>query len=99
IVAFPPGGNADTMARMVADELAKLWDKPVVVENRVGAGGTMVAAYGAQQPADGYTLVQATSATNAIAPSAYPNMPYDPLRDFTYIAAFALTPNVLLVPP
>jgi tripartite-type tricarboxylate transporter receptor subunit TctC len=99
IVAFPPGGNADTTARMVAEELSKMWDKPVIVENRGGAGGTIGAAYGAKQAADGYTLVQATSATNAIAPSAYLNLPYDSLRDFIYIAAFALTPNVLLVPP
>ncbi|MSP98232.1 MAG: tripartite tricarboxylate transporter substrate binding protein [Betaproteobacteria bacterium] len=99
LVAFPPGGNADTTARMVAEELSKMWDKRVVVENRGGAGGTVGTAYGAKQTPDGYTLVQATSATNAIAPSAYPNLSYDPLRDFTYIAAFALTPNVLLVPP
>jgi tripartite-type tricarboxylate transporter receptor subunit TctC len=99
IVSFPPGGNADTTARMVAEELSKLWEKPVVVENRGGAGGTIGAAQGAKQPPDGYTLVQATSATHAIAPSAYPNLPYDPLRDFAYIAPLALTANVLLVPP
>lgn len=99
IVSFPPGGNLDLVGRMIADELSKTWERPVIVENRAGAGGTIGMAYAAKQAPDGYTLVIAGLAMNAIAPSIYSNITYDPNRDFAYITPLTFTPNVLVVSP
>lgn len=99
IVPYPPGGNSDLMARLMADEFGKLWDKSVVVENRPGAGGTLGTGYAVKQAPDGYTLHMAGLATHATAPSVYSQLTYDPIRDVAYIAPLALTPNVLLVNP
>lgn len=82
IVPYAPGGNADIVTRLMADQLGKLWAKPVVVENRAGAGGTLGADYVAKSAPDGYTIQLATVAANATAPSVYPKLPYDPVKDF-----------------
>jgi tripartite-type tricarboxylate transporter receptor subunit TctC len=97
VVPFPPGGNTDITARMMADQFSKMWGKPVIVENRAGAGGTVGTDFAAKAAPDGYTLQLAALATNATAPSVYPKLPYDPLKDFAYIAPLTFTPNVLLV--
>jgi tripartite-type tricarboxylate transporter receptor subunit TctC len=76
-----------------------LWGQQVVVENRVGAAGTLGAAYVAKSPPDGYTLLQANIASNAIAVSLYAKMPYDQLRDFAPITRIGMTPNVIMVHP
>lgn len=99
IVPFPPGGNTDIVARMMADQFGKLWGKAVVVENRAGAGGTMGTDYASKAAPDGYTIQLAALATNATAPSVYPKLPYDPVKDFAYVALLTFTPNVLLVNP
>ena len=97
IVPFTPGGNTDIVARLLATHLSRIWGKPVVVENRPGAGGTVGTDYAAKAAADGYTLQLAALATNATAPSVYPSLPYDPIKDFAYISPLTFTPNVLLV--
>lgn len=99
VVSFPPGGNTDIVARLLAEQLGRQWGRSVLVENRAGAGGTVGIDYAAKAPADGYTLALATLGTNATAPSVYPKLPYDPVRDFAYIAPLAFTPNVLVVNP
>jgi len=99
VVPFPPGGNTDFVARLMADHLGKLWGKPVVVDNKPGAGGTVGTDFVAKSAPDGYTMQLAALATNATAPSVYPNLPYDPAKDFVYIAPLTFTPNVLLVNP
>jgi tripartite-type tricarboxylate transporter receptor subunit TctC len=99
VVPFPPGGNTDIVARLMADQFGRFWGKPVVVENRAGAGGTIGTDYVAKAAADGYTMQLSALATNATAPSVYPSLPYDPVRDFAYIAPLTFTPNVLLVNP
>jgi tripartite-type tricarboxylate transporter receptor subunit TctC len=71
----------------------------VLVENRVGAGGTIAAAYVAKAPPDGYTLFHCNIASSAIAPVLYQNLPYDALRDFAMVSRIATTANVLLVHP
>lgn len=99
IVSFPPGGSSDFFTRLMAAELSKLWGQPVIVENRPGAGGNLGAAIAANAPADGYTLYMSSIATHAINVSLYPNLGYDPIKDFTPISMIATVPNVLVVSP
>nr|WP_314071735.1 tripartite tricarboxylate transporter substrate binding protein [uncultured Roseococcus sp.] len=96
IVPYPAGGATDVIARLIAERLAARWAQPVVVENRAGAGATVGAAYVAQQPADGYTLFETTSA-HTISASLYRSLPYDPIRDFTAITLTATVPLVMVV--
>jgi tripartite-type tricarboxylate transporter receptor subunit TctC len=99
VVAFPAGDSPDIVARLVGERLAKMWNQQVLVENRVGAGGTIAAAYVAKAPADGYTVFHCNIASSAIAPVLYQKLPYDALRDFAMVSRIATTANVLLVHP
>ena len=99
VVAFPPGGLTDIVARFVGDQLSKAWNQQVVVENRAGAGGTIGTDHVAKAVPDGYTLLLATLAANAIAPSVYAKLPYDAARDFTPIMALTGTPSVIAINP
>ena len=99
IVAFPPGGTSDVMARMVADELTKAFKQPVVVENIGGAGGTIGTERGAKMPADGYTIIQTGVGQNAVAHGLNPKLPYDSMRDFIHLTQVHSGPNVLVVHP
>jgi tripartite-type tricarboxylate transporter receptor subunit TctC len=97
IVPFPPGGGTDILARVVSQKLSEGFGQQVVVDNRPGAGGTIGSRIAADAPADGYTLIMATTSTHAIGPSLYTRRPYDALTDFTPITEVATSPNVLLV--
>jgi len=97
IVPFPPGGATDILARVVSQKLSEAFGQQVVVDNRPGAGGTIGSRIAADAPADGYTLIMATTSTHAIGPSLYTKRPYDALTDFTPITEVATSPNVLLV--
>lgn len=99
VVAFPAGDSPDIVARLVADRLSRMWDQQVVVENRVGAGGTIAGAAVANAPPDGYTLFHCNIASSAIAAAMYPKLPYDPLRDFAMVSRIATTANALIVHP
>ena len=99
VVPFDPGSSPDIVGRTIGDRLTRIWGHQVVVENRVGAAGTLGSAYVAKSPPDGYTLLQANIASNAIAVSLYAKMPYDQLRDFAPITRIGLTPNVIMVHP
>jgi tripartite-type tricarboxylate transporter receptor subunit TctC len=100
IVPFAPGpGPNDFLARLIGQKLTELWNQPVVVDNRGGAGGTIGVEMGAKSPPDGYTLTMGAASTLAVAPSLYPKLGYDPLRDFTPIAALASVPYALIVNP
>jgi tripartite-type tricarboxylate transporter receptor subunit TctC len=96
IVPYPAGGATDVVARLISEKLAAQWGQPVVVENRAGAGATVGAAFVAQQPADGYTLFETTSA-HTISASLYRSLPYNPIRDFTAITLTATVPLVMVV--
>jgi tripartite-type tricarboxylate transporter receptor subunit TctC len=96
LVPFPPGGAVDIVARTLSDELAKRWGQPIVVENRPGAGGTIAEAVAAKAKPDGYTLILVASG-HATASYLYPDLPYDPLRDFTPLALVGSSPNMMLV--
>lgn len=100
IVPFAPGpGPNDFLARLIGQKLTELWGQPAVIENRGGAGGTIGVEMGAKSPADGYTLTMGAASTLTVAPSLYPKLGYDPLRDFAPIAALAAVPYALVVNP
>ena len=99
IVPYAAGGTTDLLGRVVADWLGSRLGRPIVVENRGGAGATIGAALVAQAAPDGHTLVISNSGSHGISPHIYPNPGYDPLRDFTHIALIAQTPHALLVHP
>jgi tripartite-type tricarboxylate transporter receptor subunit TctC len=99
VIPFGPGGSPDVVGRVLAERLTRLWGQQVVVENRVGAAGTLGSAFVAKSPPDGYTLLQANIAANAIAVSLHAKVPYDQLRDFAPITRIGMTPNIITVHP
>lgn len=99
VVPFSTGGAFDTVARAVAPVLAERLGQPVVIENRTGAGGTIAAQAVAKMPADGYTLLMGDIGTHGIAPYLYPNLGYDPIKDFTPISLSVTVPLVMVVNP
>jgi len=99
VVPFPAGGTADIAARLVAAELGKTWGKPVVVDNKAGAGGNVGTADAARAPNDGYTLLMGTVSTHAINQSVYAQLPYDPVADFVPVTLVIPVPNVLELNP
>ena len=98
IVPFTAGSATDILARTVGQKLNELWNQPVVVDNRAGAGGTIGAAVVAKSPPDGYTLM-VHSAAQAVNPFIYPSLTYDTLKDFVQVAPLGGQPNVLVVAP
>jgi tripartite-type tricarboxylate transporter receptor subunit TctC len=96
IVPFPPGGGADVLARVFAQELSRLWSQSLVVENRPGAGGMIGTDVVAKAAPDGYTLLHATQAANAVVPTLYAKVPYNAERDFIYIGPLGRQASVLL---
>ncbi|MDB5413547.1 MAG: hypothetical protein JWR10_1882, partial [Rubritepida sp.] len=98
VVCFPPGGGTDIAGRVIAELLGAALDKPIIIENRPGAGGNIGTAAVARSPKDGYTLLFASS-THVINPSLYPNVPYDAVRDFEPVSLVASTPAVLVTHP
>lgn len=98
VVAFPPGGPTDIVARAIAGKLSEQMGQAVLVENKAGAGGNLGADFVAKSAPDGYTLFYNTSAI-AIAPALYGKLSYDVLKDFEPIVATAAVAMVLLVHP
>lgn len=99
IVPFPPGGSTDVLARKLGEGLRASLGQTVVVENRPGAGGTIGSDFVAKSPADGYTLLMGVTGSHGVAPSLYPNLPYQPTRDFAPVSLLVSTPLVLVVNP
>lgn len=96
VVCFPPGGSTDVAARLVSAPLGDALGKPVIVENRGGAGGNIATAVVARSAADGYTLLVCSSAY-VVNPSLYKHATYNPLKDFVPVMALAASPNVFVV--
>ena len=99
VVPFPPGGTNDIFARAIADKLGAALGVPVIVDNRGGAGGTIGSTAVARAAPDGYTLMIGHIGTLGVNPSLYPNLAYDTLTSFDYVAALGLVPNLLVVHP
>jgi len=98
VVPFAAGSTIDIIGRIVLDPLSSQLGQTIVIENRGGAGGTIGSAAAAKSDPDGYTLLINASAHSA-APAVYPNLTYDPSKDFAGVAIFGVVPNVMLVAP
>jgi len=98
IVPFTPGSATDIMARTVTQRLSEQLGQPFVVENRPGAGGTLGVGAVAKADPDGHTIL-VHSSSYTITPTAYPNTPYDTVRDLVGITPLALLPQVLVISP
>src|SRR5256886_12355987 len=97
VVGFPPGGVSDVLARALSARLSQNLGQQVVVDNRPGAGTTIASEYVVKSAPDGYTLYFCDATTHAINASLYRKLPYDSLKDFTYISLLASTPLLLVV--
>jgi tripartite-type tricarboxylate transporter receptor subunit TctC len=98
LVPFAAGTLTDLLPRVVFEELSTQLGQSIVVENRAGAGSTTGAAMVANADADGHTIL-VNSAAHTIAPSLYPNLSYDPVRDFAGVTPLGIVPSVLVVSP
>ncbi|WP_244258995.1 tripartite tricarboxylate transporter substrate binding protein [Cupriavidus gilardii] len=98
LVGAPAGGTTDTLARTIANEMGKLLDQSVVVENRPGAGGNIAAELVAQSAPDGSTLLMSFT-SHTINATLYKQLPFDPVADFTPITLVASVPSVLVAHP
>jgi tripartite-type tricarboxylate transporter receptor subunit TctC len=98
VVPAAPVGSMDVMARVVGQRLTESWGQPVIIDNRPGAGGTTAADLVAKARPDGYTLLIGSMATIGVARAMYPNLPYDPLRDFEHVGLWVTFPLALVVP-
>lgn len=95
VVPQPPGGPADATGRLLAQKLGEIWGVPVVVENKPGADMQIAGSFVARAPADGYTLMLA-SVTFTMSRGLYATLPYEPLKDFTWISGFTRSPMLLV---
>lgn len=96
VVPFPPGGAADTFARLLSEQFEQRWGQATVVENRPGGGGIVATRHVAGLPADGYNFLIVTVG-HAVNPSLHDDLPYDTLGDLTPVAMVARLPSVLVV--
>jgi tripartite-type tricarboxylate transporter receptor subunit TctC len=99
IIPFPPGGTSDILARTLAQKLTEEWGQQVIAENRPGAAGNLASEYVAKQKGDPHVLLINTVGTHAINPAIYPNLPFDPVKDFTLITNLVNLPSLLIVHP
>jgi tripartite-type tricarboxylate transporter receptor subunit TctC len=99
IVPYPAGGFYDTVARLVGVKMNEDFGQPIVVENRVGAGGIVGTDYVAKSAPDGYTIMVGGIGPHGINPGLYPKLPYDPVRDFEPIVHVVNAANILVLHP
>jgi tripartite-type tricarboxylate transporter receptor subunit TctC len=99
VIGFAPGGPSDVMARILTRKMEEILKQPFVIENRAGAGGGIAGAAVARAAPDGYTVLLATGSVLAINVSLYPNLGYDPEKDFEPITLIGTQTNVLYAHP
>jgi tripartite-type tricarboxylate transporter receptor subunit TctC len=97
VVPFAPGGNTDTLARLLSKDLATALGQSVVIENKPGAGGNLGSEFVAKAAPDGHTILGGTISSHSINPSVYPKMPYDAVKSFEPVIMIARSPLVLAV--
>ena len=97
VVAFPPGGAADLLARLIGQSLSESLGQPVVIENKGGSNGNIGGEAVARSAPDGYTLLMASGSLVAINPHIYASMPFDPAKDIVPVASVARVPFYLVV--
>jgi tripartite-type tricarboxylate transporter receptor subunit TctC len=99
VLPQPPGGVIDLISRTLGERLSEQMKQPVIVENVPGANGGLAAGQVARSMPDGHTLFMAVDTNLVVNPNLYPNLPYDPFRDFTPISVLAKVPLVLVAHP
>ncbi|MBC7779963.1 MAG: tripartite tricarboxylate transporter substrate binding protein [Proteobacteria bacterium] len=99
VCPFPAGGAADAVTRMLAQKYTEALGRQVLVDNRAGAGGVIGVELAAKAPADGYTVLLASSSNFAFGPSLEATLPYNPQRDFAPVALAVMVPNILVAHP
>jgi len=99
VVTFPPGGSADAVMRLLVPRLNEKLGQPVVIDNKPGAGGNVGLSLVAKTPADGYTLGLGAAGALTANVSLYPQMPFDPVKDFKPVGMVAATPFVIVGHP
>ncbi len=99
VVPYPPGALTDLLARAIGERLGAALKQPVVVDNKPGAGTLVGAEYVAKQPADGYTLLMATSTTLGISPALYQPSPINPVKDFAPVSPVGTVNFFLIATP
>jgi len=99
VVAYPPGGGIDVMARQIAEKVTPAWGQPVVVENKPGANTILATDSVAKSPADGHTILMTTDATFSINPHLYSKLPFDTQRDFIPVTMLVLLQQLLVAHP
>lgn len=98
LVPWPPGGATDQVARILVQPLTKELGVSVFVENKGGAGGNIGTQAFVQDKPDGYSMLMATSSTNAAGPHLFANQGFDPAKDFTPVVLVCTIPNIMVVP-
>ena len=99
VVPFAAGGTSDILARALGPHLTTAWGQPVIVENRTGANGNVGADNVAKSAPDGYSMLLSDVGALSINPSVYPDMPFDPAKDFSPVIMVSYSPHVLAVHP
>ena len=99
VVAFGPGSGTDVGARLLGQKLSEAVGRPVVIENKPGANGSIAAAYVAKSKPDGYTLFMGTNSTHGANPALMREMGYDPIKDFAPITRVAIFTSIIVVNP
>jgi tripartite-type tricarboxylate transporter receptor subunit TctC len=99
LVPFAPGGGGDVVGRTIAQRLSEQLGKPIVIDNRGGAGGTLGVDLAAKAAPDGYTVLLGNVGPLALSPALYAKLPYDTLRDFAPVSLIASFPNILVANP
>ena len=99
VVAYPPGGGIDVLARQIGEKLSRGWGQPVVVENKPGANTILAADTVAKSPADGATVLMTSDATFSINPHLYARLPYDWQKSFVPVTMLVLLQQLLVANP
>jgi tripartite-type tricarboxylate transporter receptor subunit TctC len=99
VVPFPAGGPTDTLSRILVARLGEIWGQSVVVENKGGASGAIGTDFTAKSPPDGYTIMLGTQSTNGSNMIFFPNLPYDPIRDFQPLTLIGTACMALVTAP
>jgi len=99
IVPYAAGGTSDILARQIGPKLTEAWNQPIVIENKTGANGNVGADFVAKSAPDGYTLLLTDVGGLVISASVYPQLPFNPSKDFSPVVMVAYSPHVLAVHP
>lgn len=99
VIPYAPGGATDIQARILAENMTRLFNQSVIAENRPGASGVTGSELVARAAPDGYTLLVGSSASHAVNAAVMTNLPYDPVKDFGHISLLTTIPNVIVAHP